>query len=57
MHVMSVQCIQSYGWVCDVQDTNGKFILEKKKAAPLLGGQLILSGGPSPSDTAIDVSL
>lgn len=42
--------------VRDMQDANGKFLLQKKKQGPMLGGQLVLSGGPSPSDTFLDVS-
>lgn len=40
-----------------MQDPSGKFVLEKKKTGPMMGGQLILSGAPSASDTFIDVSL
>lgn len=42
--------------VCHLQDASGNFVLEKKKQAPMLGNQLVLRGGPSPSDTFIDVS-
>lgn len=40
-----------------MQDPSGKFVLEKKKPGPMMGGQLMLSGAPSASDTFIDVSL
>ncbi|KAL3142431.1 hypothetical protein ABBQ38_002762 [Trebouxia sp. C0009 RCD-2024] len=36
------------------RDPSGKFVLEKKKTGPMMGGQLILSGAPSASDTFID---
>ena len=38
-----------------MQAASGKFLYQKKKQAPMQNNQLVLRGGPSPSDTFIDV--